>query len=80
MQSTDTTRRTPGTLTPEELDRLWTVDQLASRLHVKPATIYSWCHRGTIPFFRLGRKSLFDPHEIARWLSSKHVDAVGGES
>ena len=75
-----TTRRNPGKLSPEELDRLWTVEQLASRLHVKPATVHAWCSRGTISFYRLGRRTLFHPRDVAEWLASKHVDAVGGES
>ena len=73
-----TTRRNPGKLSPEELDRLWTVEQLASRLHVKPATVHAWCSRGTIAFYRLGRRTLFHPDDVATWLSAKRVEAVGG--
>jgi len=80
MAHNDLTRRNPGNFTPDQLENLLTVDQLAERLHVRKATVYGWCHRGQIPFYRLGRLSLFDPHDVAEWLSAKRVEAVGGTS
>lgn len=77
MESTTITRRNAGTLSSNRLDRLITIDELASRLHVKKETLYQWCHRQTVPFFRLGRRTLFDPVEVDAWLELKRVDPRG---
>lgn len=77
MQSTNNARRDTGNLPTERLENLLTVEQLADRLHVSKHAVYQWCHKQTVPFYRLGKRSLFDPVEIAAWLQLKRVDPRG---
>lgn len=72
------TRRDAGNLSTERLDRLIRVEELAKRLHVKKNTVYSWCFHREIPYYSLGRLSLFDPVEVLEWLDRKRVEPVGG--
>ena len=78
MESITTTSRETGNLPTSKLDRLIGVPELAERLGISPYTIYRWCHHQTIPYFRLGRKSLFDPVEVEAWLEQKKIEPVGG--
>lgn len=71
-------QRQTGAMSQERLERLVTVDQLSDLLHVQKSTIYSWCTYQRIPFYRLGRRSLFDPVEISEWLDARRVEPIGG--
>ena len=44
------------------------VDQLAEFLGLKRSTIYSLTHTRKIPFYKPGKKLMFDPHEIEKWV------------
>ena len=74
---TSTIRET-GHLSTDRLQRLITVDELAEHLRMSKSALYAWCHRRTIPFYRLGKRSLFDPVEVLEWLETKRVNPVGG--
>ena len=51
-----------------KMNSLIDINTLAEKLSVKPMTIYSWVHEGTIPHFKLGRLVRFDEREILIWL------------
>jgi excisionase family DNA binding protein len=56
--------------------QLVTIKELSGFLKVKEATLYSWVHGGTIPFYKLNGLLRFDMEEILEWVkSSKAVPA-----
>ncbi|HEY4707572.1 MAG TPA: helix-turn-helix domain-containing protein [Thermodesulfobacteriota bacterium] len=54
---------------------LVTIKELSEFIKVKPSTIYSWVHNGTIPFIKLNGLLRFDMDEVQEWVkkSSKAV-------
>lgn len=55
------------------MNRLLTVDDVATWLQVKPRTIYQWVHDGYIPVLKLGVLVRFDQATIAAWLKKREV-------
>ncbi len=47
---------------------LVTVKELSAFLKVKPSTLYSWVHNGTIPFIKLNGLLRFDMDEVQEWV------------
>lgn len=47
-----------------------TIKELSEFLKVKPSTLYSWVHGGTIPFYKLNGLLRFDMNEILRWIEA----------
>ena len=45
--------------------------ELALALRVSRPTVYSWTHKGTIPFIKFEGLVRFEPVEIAAWLNSR---------
>ena len=70
-------RQQTSNLPRTKLDRLIGIEELANRLSVAKSTIYSWCHHQTMPYYRLGRRSLFDPVEVLQLLEDRKVDPFG---
>jgi excisionase family DNA binding protein len=54
-------------------NRLLTVDQVASRLQVKPRTVYHWVHEQYIPSIKLGSLIRFDQNSIATWVKKRET-------
>jgi len=52
-------------------ENLLTVEELAESLRVAPQTIRNWVAARSIPFVRVGRKSMFLRESIVRWLQEK---------
>ena len=55
------------------MDRLLTVDDLATWLQVKPRTVYQWVHEGYIPVIRLGSLVRFDQASITAWIRKREA-------
>jgi excisionase family DNA binding protein len=55
------------------MDRLLTVDEVATWLQVKPRTIYQWVHEGYIPVLKLGSLVRFDQASILAWLKKREA-------
>jgi excisionase family DNA binding protein len=53
---------------------LVTIKNLSEYLQVKPSTLYSWVHNGTIPFHKLNGLVRFDLEEIETWVKSLKYD------
>jgi excisionase family DNA binding protein len=51
------------------MDRLLNVGEVAEVLRVSVHTLYAWVGEDRIPVVKLGRRLLFDPAELSRWLS-----------
>jgi excisionase family DNA binding protein len=47
---------------------LWTTEQAIEELGISRATIHRWMNDGELPFFKLGRKSLFKPEDVLAML------------
>lgn len=50
--------------------QLVSIKTVADLLSVKPSTIYSWVHNGTIPFHKLNGLIRFDMDEIEAWIKA----------
>ena len=55
------------------MDRLLTVDDLATWLQVKPRTVYQWVHEGYIPVVKLGSLVRFDQASITAWIRKREA-------
>ncbi len=61
------------------MDRLLTVDEVATWLQVKPRTIYQWVHEGYIPVIKLGTLVRFDQASIVVWVKKREVPGRGSK-
>jgi excisionase family DNA binding protein len=47
-----------------DTDPLWTVDEVALYLRVKPSTVRAMCRRGELPAIKVGRVWRFDKAQL----------------
>jgi len=52
------------------MTQLLTLEEVSDRLRVAPGTIRNWVSAKRIPAVHLGRRCLFDPREIERWIEA----------
>ena len=55
------------------LKKYLNVKELSRLTRLKQSTIYQWAGQGKIPHIRLGKKILFDPDEINKWIDKNAV-------
>ena len=53
------------------MEKMFTVNELAKYLHLKPITIYRKARAGDIPAVRIGRSWRFPQKMIEKWLEGK---------
>lgn len=53
----------------DETDRVFTVQELAQYLRMKPITIYKHAHAGKLPGFKVGSHWRFKKRTIDNWIS-----------
>ena len=53
------------------LERLLSVDELSELLGVSVHTIYSWVAQGRLPLVKVGKRTMFQPGEIERWVAER---------
>ena len=53
------------------VEELLSVQQVARVLGLSITTVYSWVYKGRLPFVKIGRRTLFRPSEIERWVSER---------
>lgn len=51
--------------------RLWTVENLAEYLQVKPSVIKYWLYNTDIPYIKLGRIIRFERKDIEEWIDER---------
>jgi excisionase family DNA binding protein len=56
------------------MEKLLSVNQLASILGLKKPTIYEWVRDNKIPFVKLGKRVLFKPSDITDFIKSNRVE------
>lgn len=50
------------------------IDELAGLIHVSKSQIYMMTSTRRIPHLKVGRRVLFDPERIERWMIEKRVE------
>lgn len=59
-----------------EIERLYSVEEIANHIGVSKDTIRAWVKKDTIPFYKVGRQYKFKLSEIDAWIESgKSADA-----
>ncbi len=58
------------------MSSLWTVEEVAAFLNVRPLRIYELVYGRQIPFTKIGLRQLrFDPAAIRQWLDARTTQA-----
>ena len=55
-------------------DNLITIKELADYIGVSPKTVQNWVAYRTIPFMRIGRRTLFRKSRMEAWLQTKEFE------
>lgn len=53
--------------------KLWNIRQTAEATGLSVNTLYSWISQKRITYVKAGRKVLFDPKDIEKWVESHKV-------
>ncbi len=69
---------TGGILMPE--DAIFTVQELATYLRMKPVTIYKHAKTGKLPCFKVGANWRFKKSTIDRWITGQEEKESGYNS
>jgi excisionase family DNA binding protein len=56
--------------------RLYRVTEVASILHVKPPTIYTWIKSGRLGYIRVGRLVRISEEQLTTFLQSRTMSAT----
>jgi len=56
--------------------RFLTVEELAEMLPVEVRTVYSWVSKGSVPFRKAGRRTVFLLDEILEWTAENRQSEV----
>lgn len=51
------------------------IEELADCLNISKSQIYCMTSQRRIPFIKAGRRVLFDPEQIEKWMDSHRVEA-----
>ena len=57
-------------------ERLYTIQEAAERLRVKPATLYMWVSRRKIAFVKIGSRTMFREVALREYIESHEVQPV----
>ncbi len=53
--------------------RFLSAEEAAEFLNLKLSTIYSKTSKNEIPYYRTGKKLMFDPKELEEWIRARRV-------
>ena len=53
--------------------RLMTANEVSDMLRVPRSTVYELTRTRRIPYLKVGRRTLFEPHELSRWIAEQNV-------
>ena len=56
------------------IQELINVKELAKIIKVKRGTIYLWVNQKRIPYIKLGKRVLFNPKDINRWIKENTIN------
>jgi excisionase family DNA binding protein len=49
------------------------LDEAAEYTQIPKASLYTYCSRGTVPFFKRGRRTFFKKSELDQWILENKV-------
>jgi len=49
-------------------EQLWTIEDVAEFLQVKPSVVKYWIYNDTIPYIKLGKYVRFESSEVITWV------------
>ncbi len=55
----------------DQLDKLWTIDDVAKYFQVRPSVIRYWVSNSGLPYIKIGKHYRFDSVDIQYWIESK---------
>ena len=53
-----------------QTNQLWTIQDVAEYLRVKPSVVMYWVRNADIPVIRIGKTLRFDPCDVKEWIES----------
>ena len=59
--------------------RLINIQDVAEYTGLSVHTLYAMVSQRRIPFVKMGRRTMFDPKELDRWIAENSVMPVAGE-
>jgi excisionase family DNA binding protein len=60
----------------EGMESLLTIQQLAEKINLRPATIYKMTSSKRIPHIKIGNRVFFEEARIEAWIESKNVEPL----
>lgn len=58
-------------MTNNNNEKLWTIEEVADFLQVKPSVIKYWIYNSEIPYIKLGKHYRFDHADIKDWIDCR---------
>ena len=58
------------------MEQLLSVEQAAELLNISKWTLAVWKIKRKIPFIKMGKRTLFDPHDLKQFVDSCKIPAV----
>ncbi len=49
-------------------EQLWTIEEVAEFLQIKPSVVKYWIYNDTIPYIKLGKYVRFERSEVLAWV------------
>lgn len=72
-------RRAAATRESGGPEPLWDLPGMARFLGTSPRAVYKLVQRHGVPYVRVGKKLMFEPSAVRKWLDSRRVDLSNGE-
>jgi len=57
----------------KQTENLWTIEDVAEFLQVKPSVVKYWIYSRDIPYIKIGKFYRFDPVEIKEWVNNRKI-------
>lgn len=76
VDMTDAKSPNTAVTSPQNLEPLLSIDEVARILAVSPATIRTWIHRKRLPYVKMGRRVGFHPDSIRNFIAKNTRAAV----
>ena len=59
------------------LEEYWTIDQVASRVHVSPETVKKWLTNGLLPRTKAGKRTLVTETDLQAFIRKSTLQSSG---
>ena len=58
------------------MDRLLNIEEVAIQIGLSKSTLYVYTCKKQIPYIKLGRRVMFDPKRIDRWIRERMIEEI----